>query len=168
MDLFKSMGISSSGLHAQRVLIDAISMNLANVQTTHTDEGGPYRKRRAVLSQVPMGQSFSTILTNRAELVTGLRRTHPDHFPQVTPLPWNMNQGTGGVQAEVIQDPVGYKLVHDPSHPDANEEGYVALPNINSVEEMVQLMGAERSYEANVTAFNAAKTMAMKALEIGR
>jgi flagellar basal-body rod protein FlgC len=168
MNLFDAMGVSGSGLHAQRVLIDAISMNLANVQTTHTDEGGPYRKRRAVLTQVGGGQSFSTILTSRADLVTGLNRTHPNHFPQVTPLPWNMNQNAGGVNAEVIQDPSGVKMVYDPSNPDANEEGYVALPNINSVEEMVQLMGAVRSYEANVTAFNAAKSMAMKALEIGR
>ena len=168
MNLFDSMGVSGSGLHAQRVMIDAISMNLANVQTTHTDEGGPYRKKRAVLSQVPNSESFSTILTSRANLVTGLNRTHPDHFPQVIPLPWNMNQNAGGVSAEVIQDPAGVKLVYDPSHPDANEEGYVALPNINTVEEMVQMMGAVRSYEANVTAFNAAKSMAMKALEIGR
>ena len=168
MDLFKAMGISGSGLSAQRTLINVVSMNLANVQTTRTQGGEPYRRRRAVFSHVPMDQGFSDILLNKLEVAGHLIRTHPDHFPQSYFLPWEMDQEKGWVRAEMIEDTSGHKMVYDPSHPDADANGYVLLPNINAIEEMVDLLGAVRSYEANVTAFNAAKSMALKALEIGR
>ena len=162
------MGISGSGLRAQRALINVISMNLANVQTTRAEGGEPYRRRRAVFSHVPMDQRFSDVLLSKLEIAGHLRRTHPDHFSESYFLPWEMDPAKGWVRAEMIEDASGYKTVYDPSHPDADPSGYVLLPNINTIEEMVDLLGAVRSYEANVTAFNAAKSMIMKALEIGR
>ena len=145
MELFKSMGISASGLQAQRVMVNVISTNLANVHTTRTPEGGPYRRRQAIFSTSPLSQTFPELLSAR------------------------MGQQPTGVKAEVIED---YnrkgEMIYDPSHPDADESGVVSLPNVNVVEEMVALLGAMRSYEANVTAFNTAKTMALKSLEIGK
>jgi len=168
MDLFKAMGISASGLHAQRVAINGISMNLANMQTTRAEGGEPYRKRRVVLSSHSVDQRFTDILLNKLQVAGHLRRTHLNHFPETTFSPWEMNEGMRGVNAELIVDPSGYKMIYDPSHPDADASGYVLLPDINPIEEMVALLLAVRSYEANVTAFNAAKTMALRALEIGR
>ncbi len=168
MDLFKAMGISASGLNAQRVVINGISMNLANVQTTRTEEGVPYQRRRSVLSQTPNALGFSDVLLNRLDVAGHLRRTHLDHFPVSNYAPWEIGLEKGGVKAELIEEGAEYKMIHDPSHPDADAAGYVLLPNINTIEEMVHLLMAVRNYEANVTAFNAAKNMAMKALEIGR
>jgi flagellar basal-body rod protein FlgC len=145
MELFKSMDISASGLQAQRIMVNAISTNLANVHTTRTAEGGPYRRRQAIFSTSPLPQKFGDLLFVR------------------------MGQQQTGVKAEVVED---YdrrgEMIYDPSHPDADESGVVNLPNVNAVEEMVALLGAMRSYEANVTAFNTSKAMAMKSLEIGK
>jgi flagellar basal-body rod protein FlgC len=168
MTLFDTMGISATGLNARRFVIDLISMNLANVQTTRTDSGEPYRRRRAVLSHVPGGQPFADILLNRVEMTGHLRKTHFNHFPQAHFLPWEAEERKGGVRAEMVEDGSAYKMIHDPSHPDADESGHVLLPNINAVEEMVELLAAVRGFEANITAFNAAKNMALKSLEIGR
>jgi flagellar basal-body rod protein FlgC len=146
MDLFKSMDISASGLNAQRGVLQAISTNLANANTTRTEEGGPYVRRQAVLSPTSVSSS---------------------PFPQI--LVGKMNQETLGVKMEVeLDDSRDPQTVYDPAHPDADDDGYVALPNVNIVEEMVNMMSAVRSYEANVTAFNAAKNMALKSLEIGK
>jgi len=168
MDLFKTMEISTSGLQAQRLLVNAISMNLANIQTTRTDGGEPYRRRRAVFSSLPRDQQFSDILLNKLEGGGHLTRTHLNHFPRANFSPWGLDQERGGVKAEIFEQSGEYKMVFNPSHPDADASGYVFLPNINMIEEMVDLMMAVRGYEANVTAFNAAKSMALKALEIGR
>jgi flagellar basal-body rod protein FlgC len=144
MNLFQSMAISASGLNAQRMATNAISMNLANIQTTWTEEGGPYIRRQAVFSPSPISSGFPKILANV------------------------MDREPVGVKAEIqIDETRDPETIFDPSHPHADENGYVTLPNINVLEEMVALLGAVRSYEANVTAFNAAKSMAMKALEIG-
>jgi flagellar basal-body rod protein FlgC len=145
MNLFRAMEISASGLNAQRLVTHAISMNLANIQTTWTDEGGPYSRRQAILSPSPISSSFSGILASRRN-------------PELV-----------GVKAEVrVDNSRNPEILYDPSHPHADEDGYVALPNINMLEEMVALLSAVRSYEANVTAFNSAKSMALKALEIGK
>jgi flagellar basal-body rod protein FlgC len=145
MNLFRAMEISASGLNAQRMVTHAISMNLANIQTTWTEEGGPYVRRQAVLSASPISSNFSGVLASRRN-------------PELV-----------GVKAEVrVDDSRRPEVVYDPSHPHADESGYVALPNINMLEEMVALLSAVRSYEANVTAFNSAKSMALKALEIGK
>jgi len=168
MDLFKAMGISASGLHAQRVVIDGISMNLANMQTTRAEGGEPYRRKRAILSSSSFDQKFTDILLHKLEVVGHLRKTDLSHFSETTFSPWEVGEKKGGVKAELIADPRGYKMIYDPSHPDADASGYVLFPDINPIEEMVALLLAVRSYEANVTAFNAAKTMALRALEIGR
>ncbi len=139
MDIFDSMKISSSALAAQRSRLNVVSSNLANIETTRTPEGGPYQKRDVVFRSAPLG--FAGML----------------------------EQAVQGVEvAEIRSNPAPPKLVHDPSHPDADEQGYVALPNINVLEEMVDLTSAARSYDANVTVIKSAKRMALKTLEIGK
>jgi flagellar basal-body rod protein FlgC len=146
MDLFQSLQISASGLQSQRTVIGVIAENMANAQTTRTEEGGPYLRKRAVLSSAPVagGSPFFELLASKKG-------------PEAQ-----------GVQVqEIVQDPEGVKAIHDPSHPDADENGLLHLPNVNMMEEMVALMAASRVFEANVAAFNAAKMMTLKSLEIG-
>lgn len=146
MNLFHSLQISASGLQSQRTVITVISENMANAHTTRTEEGGPYLRKRAVLTPapVPSDSPFFDLLTRR------------------------MGPEVMGVKVlEVVQDSEGLKTIFDPSHPDADETGLVLLPNVNLMEEMVGLLAASRVFEANVAAFNAAKTMTVKALEIG-
>lgn len=146
MSFLNSIDISASGLTAQRLRLDIISQNIANVNTTRTEDGGPYRRKAVIFEQRRSQRSFSKILTDTSD---------------------NMTQG--GVRVSRIEeDNKPFELMYDPNHPDANEEGYVAMPNVNIVEEMVNMISASRSYEANVTAMNAMKSMAIKALEIGR
>jgi flagellar basal-body rod protein FlgC len=146
MDLLQAMQISGSSLNTQRTVMNIISTNVANAQTTRTAEGGPYRRRIPVLSAATVPDSeFSRVLSNR------------------------LDKELAGVEVkEVLQDMSDLATRHDPGHPDADETGYVTLPNVNILEEMVRLMSAARNYEASVTAFNAAKSMILKALEIGR
>jgi flagellar basal-body rod protein FlgC len=145
MNFLNALHISSSGLSAQRIRMNIISSNLANINATRTPEGGPYRRRDVVFSASPLHATFKDMLKNR------------------------MAQGLYEVKVvDIIKDARPPLLQYDPQHPDANEQGYVAKPNINLVEEMVNMMSATRSYEANVTAINATKGMALKALEIGK
>ena len=144
MSMFKAMDVSASGLTAQRFRMDVISENIANMDTTRTDTGEPYRRRVTVFEQQP-GDSFSSYLSSAA------------------------SGATGGVRVVgVTEDPSPLKLEYDPTNPDANAEGYVQKPNVDVVTEMVDMISASRAYEANVTALNASKDMYMKALEIGR
>ena len=146
MDLFHSLQISASGLQSQRTVIGVIAENMANAQTTRTEEGGPYLRKRAILSPTPIfpGSPFFELLTR------------------------NMGPEAMGVKVQdVVEDPEGLKTIYDPSHPDADETGLLLLPNVNLMEEMVALMAASRVFEANVAAFNAAKTMTLKSLDIG-
>lgn len=145
MDLVSSMQISASGLTAHRVRMNIISMNLANVNTTRTEEGGPYRRKITINQAVPFKDTLI-----RAQ-----------HSP--------VAEAERGVKVtQIVNSSEPFRQVYDPSHPDANEAGYVLYPNVNVITEMVNMMTALRSYEANVTAINAAKDMALKALEIGR
>lgn len=149
MNMFDSMQISASGLNSQRAVIRVIAENMANAHTTRTEEGGPYLRKKAVLSPSPVPSSPSS--------------------PFSLLLAHNMGEEAMGVKvADIVQDSDGAKTIYDPSHPDADETGLVSLPNVNLMEEMVALLGASRAYEANVAAFNAAKTMALKSLEIGK
>jgi flagellar basal-body rod protein FlgC len=141
MDIFAALKISSSALTAQRSRIDVVSSNLANLETTRTPEGGPYRKRDVVFRAVPQGGDFDRVLGNTLQTVE---------------------------VAEIRTNPAPPRMVFDPAHADANPQGFVAMPNMNLMEEMADLMTATRSYEANVTAIQSAKRMALKALEIGR
>ncbi len=145
MDLLTSLKISSSGLSANRKLMNAISSNIANAQTTRTAEGGPYRPKEVVFGSEPARESFSEIL--EGEIGEKAQAVHA---------------------TEVISSNRPPILKYDPHHPDANKDGYVAYPDINSVQETIKLIEAQRAYEANISAMNTAKSMAMKALEIGR
>ena len=145
MDFFSSMNVSSSALSAERTRMNLISSNLANANATQTPEGGPYKRKDAIFSAIPAEKSFARALSN----ATG------QDIRQV-------------VVTQIVEDQNPPRMQYDPSHPDANPQGYVALPNVNVVEEMADMINATRTYEANVTAVQAAKSMAMKTLEIGR
>ncbi|MBI5894332.1 MAG: flagellar basal body rod protein FlgC [Deltaproteobacteria bacterium] len=141
---FNTFTISASGMEAQRVRLNTIASNLANVNTTKGVNGEAYRRKDVVFAAMPEQSSFGSILSAATGEITHVK------------------------VMGVVEDEKPFKVVYDPKHPDANKEGYVEFPNINSIEEMVNMLSAIRSYEANVTVFNASKSMAMKALEIGR
>lgn len=145
MSVFKALQISGSGLTAERLRMDTIANNLANANTTRSPEGGPYKR------QVPV---FAPILEQQMH---------------GTPAPMQRGASGRGVQVlGVATDNSEPRLVYDPQHPDANADGYVEMPNIHVVQEMVDLITATRAYEANISALNSAKSMAQRALEIGR
>ncbi len=145
MDFLTSLRISSSGLTANRKRMNAISSNIANAQTTRTPEGGPYRRKEVAFGAEPARDSFSDIL--EGELDESAQKVHA---------------------TEVVSTNRPPILKYDPGHPDANAQGYVAYPDINVMEEMANMIAASRSYEANVSAFNTTKSMALKALELGK
>lgn len=142
MDIFTTFQISGSALKANRIRLNTISSNLANVETTSTPEGGPYKKKSVYFESKPL--SFKDQLDS------------------------NLQNGAQGVEVtKIIEDQEPPQKVYNPSHPDANEEGYVELPNVSVLKEMVDMMSATRAYQANVTTIKSAKRMALKALEIG-
>lgn len=146
MDFFNALEVSASALTAERTRMNLISNNLANANTTRTPEGGPYRRKDAVFASRPLDNSFSEKLARAGKRLPA-----------------------GGVEVtEIVEDVRPPRLQYDPGHPDADERGYVAMPNVSVVEEMADLMAATRAYEANITAAQAAKSMALKTLEIGR
>ena len=147
MSFLSSLNISASGLTAQRLRLDIASENIANIETTRTEDGTPYRRKMVVLEA--REDNFQTVL-NRA--MDGKSRT---------------SQG-GVVAAAIADDDTELKAVYDPEHPDADENGYVRMPNVDMIKETTDAMSATRSYEANITAFNAVKLMAQKAIEIGK
>ena len=143
MDIFSSFKIGASALKAHKIRLDTISSNLANVETTSTPEGGPYKKKSVHF------QSKNINFKNQLDGVS--------------------QQAVQGVEVTKISaDDSAPKKVYNPSHPDAQEDGYVEMPNISVLKEMVDMMSATRSYQANVTSIQSAKRMAMKALEIIR
>ncbi|MCA1989159.1 MAG: flagellar basal body rod protein FlgC [Desulfarculus sp.] len=151
MDFMSSMEISASALSAQRTRMNIISQNLANANTTRTAEGGAYRRRITIFQARPFSNYMDQAMDENT-ISYG-----PGNDPRK------------GVYLEKIdKDPSPLKRVYDPKHPDADQDGYVELPNVEVVTEMVDLINASRSYEASVTAVNATKNMALKALEIGR
>jgi flagellar basal-body rod protein FlgC len=159
--IFPSFDISASGLSAQRRRMNVISSNIANAETTRTEEGGPYRRRDVVIREGTERYSFREAL-QRAR--TSLRITNPMHRrPSQALGPRNETLPRGVSSEEVTPENAQTRLVYDPNHPDADADGYVAMPDINVVSEMVV---ATRAYEANVTAIQAAKEIAKKALEI--
>ena len=145
MDFFTAMEVSASGLAAQRTRMNVASSNLANVSTTRTPEGGPYKRRDVVLESATLG---------------------PDLAGQQA---GGFSEAVRGVQVTGIsQDAEAPRLEHDPGHPDADANGYVAYPNVNMVEEMVDMITASRAYEAGVTALDTAVSLAERAISIGR
>ncbi|NMA64093.1 MAG: flagellar basal body rod protein FlgC [Syntrophomonadaceae bacterium] len=146
MRLLSAIDTSSSGMTAQRLRMDVIASNLANINTTRTEAGGPYRRQLVIFEarNPRSGHSFKDVLGQQLE-------------------------GGAGVRVKkIIEDQAPFKRVFDPAHPDAGDDGYVNMPNVNVVAEMVDMISATRAYEANVTALDATKGMALKALEIGR
>jgi len=168
MNLLRALAINASGLQAQRLVIKATATNLANTQTIDPENGRPYQKKSVIFTPQNYGQPFLEILRSKIPVEQSLSRTHAAHLPPIEF--WNPHHftRTEGVTAEIITDQDGYKKIYDPNHPQADEHGYVLLPDINLVEEMVKLMMAVRQYEANVSSFNSIKNMIMKALEIGK
>ncbi|OOB80490.1 MAG: flagellar basal body rod protein FlgC [Epulopiscium sp. Nuni2H_MBin003] len=147
MSFFTGMDIATSGMTAQRLRLDIITQNLANVNTTRTPEGGAYQRKTVLFESVPMQNSFEAMLTGAI----------------------NRKYNTQGVQiSEIVADESPMPVIYDPTHPDADADGYVTLPNVDLVTEMVNMISASRSYEANVTAFNNLKAMNNKALELGQ
>lgn len=144
MSIFSSINVSASALTAEKTRIDIIAKNMANVNTTRSTGGMPYRRQMAVF-QENKGTPFSAYLNK-----------------------YNKVSGEGVKISKIVEDDSPFKLVYEPGHPDADENGYVKMPNVDTVKEMVDLISAQRSYDANITAMNASKSMLMKALEIGR
>ncbi len=146
MGFLDSLDISASGMTAERLRMDVIANNLANVNTTRTPGGGPFRREEVVLT--PGTSSFGDALSAATGGAGGY---------------------LGGVQVSaIVPDQTPFKRVYDPGHPDADAQGYVSMPNIDTVTEMVDMMGASRAYEANVSAVDALKSMAEKAIQIGQ
>lgn len=149
MGIFNALNISASGLTAQSMRMDLIAQNIANVNTTRDENGNPYRRKTVV-----MAERGNDSFTNALALSTAKRATQLN--------------GNGVKIRAVAEDHVtAMKKVYDPSHPDADPDGYVTYSNVNTVTEMTNLIDASRSYEANVTAFNATKNMLLKGLELG-
>ncbi len=152
MNLFRSMDISASGLTAERLRLDVIADNIANANTTRTPEGGPYRRKVAVFAPREDGPApFAFVMVGGARGWDGV------------------GEGVRVVAVRQVSEALApFRLVYQPGHPDADERGYVRMPNVDVVKEMVDMITATRAYEANVTAMNAAKAMFARALEIGR
>lgn len=136
--LFSAMQISASGMSAERTRMNIIASNIANARVTRTPGGGPYRRKEVI---------FATVLENEQE---------------------NGPNSKGVEVVGIFPDPSPFKMVYNPSHPDANANGFVAMPNVDIAVEMIDMISSTRSYEANVTAFKSAENMIRKALEIGR
>ncbi len=145
MDFFSAMDISASALSAERIRMNLISANIANANSTRTSEGGPYRRKDAVFATSRPAPRFGETLSR----LSG-------------------NPPSGVEVTQILADNSPPRLQYDPKHPDADEKGFVALPNINVVEEMADMIIASRAYEANITATQASKAKAMKTLELGR
>ena len=145
MSAFGAMDISASGMTAQRIRTDIISQNIANVNTTRDENGEAYRRKTVVFQEKP-SNSFNNYLSVATSSI-----------------------GNGVKVSQIVEDyDTEMTMVYDPSHPDANEDGYVEYPNVNTVTEMTNLIDASRAYEANITAFNATKSMTTQALQIGK
>jgi len=158
MNLFGVMDISASALQAERVRAEVVAANMANAETTRTADGGPYRRQEVVFQQAGDGFADSLLAQGGASGAS---------FPGALGGPLHASAPAGGVQvAGVVSDPAPPLERYDPTHPDADANGYVAYPDINPLTEMVDLMGATRSYGLNATAVQAEKSMVTSSLEI--
>ena len=147
MSLFGAIAVSASGMEAQRTRAELITENLANADTTRTPEGGPYRRKDAVFTTAPAGSTFSEALFSAQ---TGL------------------GQAEGVAVSQVVVDDSSPERRYLPGHPDADDDGYVGFPRINPAEEMVDLLGASRGYQANVAAISAVKDMIARSIDLFR
>lgn len=147
MSFFNSMNVSASGLTAQSLRMDIISENIANANTTKTENGTPYKAKTVLFQQENPNKPFA------------------DYFDSSLT---QANRGAGVRVTDIVADKSEGPMVYNPNHPDANSDGYVEMPNVNIVEQMVNMISASRSYEANITAMNSTKSMISKTMEIGR
>lgn len=147
MAFMNAMSIVGSGMTAQQLRLDVVAENITNANTTRTEAGGPYRRKLVVMEEQPRSP-FQSALQRVMNGVQG--------------------QGGGVRVTEIVEDDSPFKLVYDPTHPDANEQGYVELPNVDTVLEMADAMAANQALSADITAFNVLKTVAAKGLEIGK
>lgn len=143
MGVFSAMNVAATGMTAEQLRMDVISENIANASTTRTEKGEAYRRKAIVFAERDT-TSFDNILNG-----------YLHHY-----------QPNGVRVTQIVEDPSDFKLVYEPDNPDANENGYVEYPNVDTVTEMTNLIDSSRAYEANVTSFNSAKSMAMKGLEL--
>ncbi len=148
MAFLSSTNVVGSGLTAQKLRLDVVSENITNINTTRTENGGPYRRKMVVMESVgsksPFEQALDQVMGRESDTPGGVRVT------------------------QIVEDPSDFKLEYDPNNPDANEEGYVELPNVDLVQEMADAMAASQAFSANMTAFNVLKQVAAKGLEIGK
>lgn len=163
--IFGNMQVSASGLRGMRARMNVIAENIANVETTRTADGGPYRRKDVVLTQAAPSEPVAIPRTQTTSF-NELLRTHGDHLGMIEIEAERELPEGSRLEISEIEDPSAFKVVHDPSHPDADEQGYVVMPNIDLVREFVDLIAAQRAYEANVSAIQGAKDMFMRALEI--
>lgn len=163
--LFGAIKISASGLRGQRTKMDVVARNLANAETTRTADGTPYRRQRAIFEQV-LGDKLQRHSLNMGYGVENrLTRTHPGHLGESGRSGTTMMSGVTS-EVAVAHDASEFRVVYDPGHPDADEQGYVLMPNVNPITEMVDMITASRAYEANVSAVQTAKDMFNDALKI--
>lgn len=155
MAFLSSMNIVASGLTAQQLRLDVVSENITNSTTTRTENGeGPYRRKMVVFQSVSGRETFQEAMARAA---SGTAVSNKGY------------ENAGGVRvAQIVEDQSDFKIVYDPTHPDADENGYLEMPNVDSIKEMADAMAATQAYSANVTAFNTLKTVISKGLEIGR
>jgi flagellar basal-body rod protein FlgC len=163
--IFSGLAISAQGLRAQRIRQNTISSNLANAETTRTAEGGPY-KRQYVVFEAESDRNDIKILNREVNLKGRITSENHIAIPASNFSRDERFFGRGVKIAEIREDSRPPKMIYDPAHPDADEKGYVSMPNINIVEEMANMIAATRAYEANVTAFNATKGMISQAIQI--
>lgn len=147
MGYFSALDVSATGLTAQRLRMDTISQNIANASTTRTEKGTPYRRKVVEFEEKSPSAPFSQYLSESSKEYTA---------------------GNGVRVSRIVEDQSEFRKVYDPGHPEADKDGYVLMPNVDILTEMVNMISATRSYEANVTAINTTKGMAVKALEIGK
>lgn len=147
MSIFNALNVSATGLTAERLRMDTISKNIANANTTRTSNGGPYRRQVVVFKTKDDNIPFSQYLKGVGK---------------------NDSKPTGVEVVGIQNDSSEFKRIYNPGHPDADQEGYVLMPNVDIITEMANMISSSRGYEANITALNNTKSMAMKALELGR
>lgn len=161
MAFLSDFDISGYGLSAQRYRMNVISSNIANANTTRTSEGGPYQRKEVVFKAIDFNEALNSELKKNSNLLN-YENPLDDSFLQSNANPAIMSV----IVDKVVRDDSDFKLKYDPSHPDANKEGYVAYPNINPVIEMADLIEATRAYQANVAAFQSAKSIANSSIDM--
>ncbi len=147
MSFLSSLNIAGSALTAERLRMDIITQNITNANTTRTEDGGPYQRQQVVFQE--RGMTFDEILGDKTNGIS-------------------TNNGGGVIVTDIVKNENDFIPVYDPTHPDADDEGYVLMPNVNVAEEQIDLMAATRAYEANITALNIIKNMTMLGLQIGQ